>query len=65
MNAALFVLAGVGALGAVGFGFFLVLVVSIHRTKGARLSESHGEPAGAIARRVLTGIRTSGTEDDE
>lgn len=64
MSAALFILAGTGFLAALGLGIFTVLVISIHRT-GRRLTDSHGKPAGAIARRVLTGIRTGGTEDGE
>jgi hypothetical protein len=46
-------------------GIFILLIVSIHRTGLGRVSESHGKPPGAIARRVLTGIRNDETETGE
>jgi hypothetical protein len=49
-------------LAGTAFGVLLVFIISIHRTSRAPLSESHGRRAGAISRRVLTGIRNDKTE---
>jgi hypothetical protein len=47
------------------FGVFILLVVSMHRTGHAPLSEAHGERAGAMSRRMLVASRTGGREIEE
>jgi hypothetical protein len=42
-----------GALSA----FFILLVISMHKTSRGPLSESHGDHAGAMSRRMLAGAR--------
>ncbi len=56
------VLAIVVFLAGTAIGALLVFIISIHRTSRAPLSESHGQRAGKISRRLLTGIRDDKTE---
>jgi hypothetical protein len=49
-------------LSGAAFGAFILIVVSMHRTARAPLSDTHRERAGAISRRVLVGTRTDGRE---
>jgi len=44
-------------LAGAAFGALVVFVISIHRTSRAPLSGSHGQRAGSLSRRLLTGIR--------
>ena len=46
-------------------GIFILLVISMHKTSRAPLSETHGDRAGAVSRRMLVGARTSGREIEE
>ena len=46
-------------------GAFILLVISMHKTSRAPLSDTHGEHAGAISRRMLVGTRTGGKEIEE
>jgi hypothetical protein len=46
-------------------GVFILLVISMHKTSRAPLSETHGERAGATSRRMLVGARTGGKEIEE
>jgi hypothetical protein len=52
-------------LSGAAFGVFILMVISMHRTARAPLSETHGERAGAISRRMLVGARTDGREISE
>jgi hypothetical protein len=46
-------------------GVFIMLVISMHKTSRAPLSETHGERRGAISRRMLVGARTGSREIEE
>ena len=46
-------------------GVFILLVISMHKTSRGPLSESHGDRAGAMSRRMLVSARTSGREIEE
>jgi hypothetical protein len=52
-------------LSGAAFGAFILIVISMHRTARAPLSETRGERAGAISRRMLVGSRAGGREIDE
>jgi hypothetical protein len=65
MNLTLFILAGTAFLSFITLAAFVLVVVSIHRNERARLSETKGNCAGIIARKVLTGVRTECEEDTE
>ena len=65
MNDTILILAGTAFLASVAFAAFTVVVVSIRRNERARLSETKGQRAGTIARRVLAGISTGSEEDNK
>jgi hypothetical protein len=46
-------------------GVFILLVISMHKTSHGPLSESHGDRAGAVSRRMLVGVRTGSREIEE
>jgi hypothetical protein len=46
----------------VAFGIFILLVISMRRTPRVPLSQVRDDPAGGLARRVLTGSRPGGRE---
>ena len=52
-------------LSGAAFGIFILIVVSMHKTSRAPLSETHGERRGAISRRMLVGVRTGSREIEE
>ena len=52
-------------LSGAAFGIFILIVVSMHKTSRAPLSQTHGERRGAISRRMLVGARTGSREIEE
>ena len=55
----------VAFLAGTASGAFILLVISIHRTSRGPLSHSQAKRRGAIARRMLTRIRTSSRKTSE
>ena len=49
-------------LSGVGFGIFILLVISMRRTPRVPLSQVQDERAGGLSRRVLTGSRPGSRE---
>ena len=45
-------------LSGAAFGVFILLIISMHRTARAPLSEARDQRAGAISRRLLVGACT-------
>jgi len=60
LSAASILVIAVFVAGAV-IGGLLVVVVSIHRTSRVPLSQSHGQRAGSVSRRLIAGIRSDKT----
>jgi hypothetical protein len=52
-------------LSGAAFGVFILIVVSMHKTSRAPLSDTHGERRGTISRRMLVGARTGSREIEE
>jgi hypothetical protein len=64
-NALIAVLAVVALLGVSALTVLVLLIVSIHRTSHAPLSQLCGQRSGSISRRMLTGTRTPACRSTE
>jgi hypothetical protein len=59
------VLSTVVFLGGAALGMLVLVIISIHRTSRAPLSEIHATRGGSVSRRVLTGGRVTRKEDGQ